>query len=214
MSCGSTAREMPEITEAFDRRGAQCTAGPSGGPAVSIGGRPLQEGWLGHAAAGPTRGRRRGGRSHEGPLPWEREPRREMHLSCMLQVHSIHCSHAPRRSGGHACTLRQCWSHARCPLSVVPVHAPPVGRGVIVCRAGVLMYATGGERSLYTSMVPGTPIPRAGTESRAPFLPMALYRGGSRRASRPHSALCTARPRACHFLPASARLAPMAGMSQ
>ena len=28
------------------------------------------------------------------------------------------------------------------------------------------MYTTGGERSLYTSTVPGTPIPRAGTESR------------------------------------------------
>ena len=28
------------------------------------------------------------------------------------------------------------------------------------------MYTTGGERSLYTTMVPGTPIPRGGTESR------------------------------------------------
>jgi len=28
------------------------------------------------------------------------------------------------------------------------------------------MYTTGGERSLYTTMVPSTPIPRGGTESR------------------------------------------------
>ena len=35
-----------------------------------------------------------------------------------------------------ACTLRRCWSHARCPLSVVPVHALPLGGACDRGRAG------------------------------------------------------------------------------